>query len=213
MHNPDKSLRSFRFCTLAGCADVRLEGSQIVGQWRNELVEYYGPPSRRLIEDFLNWPGNPEAILKFTHKFGPLRASPTPGAEFREHLSNFAYAQDHMRNLWIRLSKFPDWQPEGGSLAFRKGFLTYTAPSLYMFLYVDLVTCPANRARKCKREDCPHPYFLAGHLKQTFCSEICAQWGQRKWKQEWWKEHGKKWRAARRSQNRTGGKHGARKTR
>ena len=213
MLTPAKSLRAFRFCTLAGCTNVRLEGHQLVGRWRDQLVEYYGPPSRRLIEDFLNWPTDPDAALRFTRKYGPLYVNPAPASDFRENVNTLRNAQEHFRGLWVRLKKFPDWQPEGGMLAFRKGFLTYTAPTLYMFLYMDTVTCPASRARKCKREDCPHPYFLATHLKQTFCSEVCAQWGQRRWKQEWWKQHGNSWRAERRRQKETGGKHGTHKTR
>jgi hypothetical protein len=214
MLTPAKSLRSFRFCTLAGVTDVRLVGEEIHGRWLETLHEYYGPHSRRLIEDFLNWPDDPEGILRFIRKYGPVdQTPPAPGEEFLSNLAVWRAAQEHLRELWQHLSKFPDWEPEGGSLAFRKGFLTYTAASLYMFLYMDTVTCSAKHVRRCKREDCPHPYFIAKHLKERFCSDVCAAWGQREWKKQWWKEHGQAWRAARRRQNQKGGKRGTHKTR
>ena len=210
---PAKSLRNFRFCTLAGVTDVRQVGNEVHGRWQEALHEYYGPPSGRLIEEFLNWPDDLQAIVRFTRKYGPLYETPVSGATFGVNTHAWIGAQAHMRNLWQQLSRFPDWQPQGGCLAYRNGFLTYTAANLYMFLYMDLVTCMANRARTCKRQDCPHRYFIAGNLKQTFCSEVCAQWGQRQWKKEWWTEHGKSWRAKRRRQKQNGGKNGTRKAR
>jgi hypothetical protein len=214
MLTPINSVRSFRFCTLAARAtDVELIGNFVHGRWKGEVREYYGPHSRHLIEDFLNSSNAPDAILRFTRKYGSLYESPVSGREFRFHVHVWKSAQTHFRSLWTHLSDFPDWQPEGGSLAYRNGFLTYTAANLYMFLYMDLVTCPATRVRKCKREDCLHPYFVARHLKQRFCTEICAEWGQRGWKKQWWNEHGQSWRAERRRKIKEGGQNVTRKTR
>ena len=211
MLTPAKSLGKFRFCTLAGVKDVRLSGAKVVGRFQDRLKEFYGPPKRRLIEDFLNWPNDTKAILRFTLRYGPLQAEPLESAEFQFFQDGWEMDQRHFQSVWEQASSFPDWQPTGGSLAFRKGWLTYTAPSLYMFLYMDLVTCEAKRLKKCRRDDCPHPYFIAGHLKQRFCCDRCAEWGQRQWKKQWWQEHGESWRAERRQQK--GSKDVTRKTR
>ena len=169
-------------------------------------------PKRRLIEDFLNWPSDTGSIVRFTRKYGPLHQEAVRAAEFKFFYEGWKGDQNFFRKLWLSSSKYPDWQPTGGTLAFRNGRLTYTAPSLYMFLYMDLVTCEAKRLRHCKRPDCTHPYFIAGHLKQRFCSDLCAEWGQREWKKQWWKDHGETWRANRKIEQKEV-KHGTKKAR
>ena len=200
MLTPKKSLGKFRFCVLAGVKEAHIVGSKVIGRFHDTLKEFYGPPRGRLIEDFLNWPHEADDILRFTLRYGPLEAEPGEHKGFEFVIAAFEVHQKHLRWLWRNASQFPDWEPQAGALAFRKGWLTYTAPSLYMYLYMDLVTCEARRLRICKRPDCPTPYFIAGHLKQRFCSDKCAGWGQRQWKKKWWKEHGDTWRARRHKQ-------------
>jgi hypothetical protein len=77
--------------------------------------------------------------------------------------------------------------------------------------YTEIAECEARRFRKCKRGDCPHPYFIAGHLKQKFCCEKCAEWGQRQWKTAWWREHGESWRREKRRQQELKGRKNAQK--
>jgi hypothetical protein len=189
----------------------------VVGRFQANLKEFYGPQNRRLIEDFLNWPHDPEDVLRFTSKYGPMRGSPIGSAAFAVSWFPWYADQRLLQNLWRNKSilRTSEWEPSGGSLAFRQGSLTYTAPDLYTFLYMDLVTCEANRLRICKRVGCPNPYFIAGHLKQQFCGEKCAQWGQREWKKKWWEKHGAAWRQERKAvkSKKKGGKNGARKTR
>ncbi len=48
----------------------------------------------------------------------------------------------------------------------------------------------AKRLRKCARPDCPNPYFVARHGKQTYCSDLCAAWKQRQLKRDWWRRKG-----------------------
>jgi hypothetical protein len=211
MLTPKKSLGKFRFCVLAGAEGVQLTGDKIVGRFREKLVEFCGPRKGRLIEDFLNWPHDNASILRFTRKYGPLQAESAAAKDFEFFPEGWQLDQKHFQWLWRTANRFPDWEPKGGTLAFRNGWLTYTASSLYMFLYMDLVTCEAKRLRVCKRPDCPTPHFIAGHLKQCFCSDKCAEWGQRQWKQKWWKEHGDTWRAQRHEQK--GKRDGTRKTR
>jgi hypothetical protein len=212
MLTPAKSLHDFRFCTLGGVEDVRLEGPEVIGRFKDELVEFKGLPKRRLIEDFLNWPSDSESILRFTRRYGPLQQEPVRGAAFRFPPISWEVDQRFFRKHWRSAAKYPDWQPDGGTLAFRNGRLTYTAKNLYMYLYMDLFTSEAKRLRLCRRPDCPHPYFIAGHLKQRFCSDQCAEWGQREWKKQWWKEHGETWRAKRKIEQEEV-KHGTKKAR
>lgn len=217
MLTPAKSSRRFRFCVLAGVEDVRILGNELAGRFQANLKEFYGPPNRRLIEDFLNWPHDPENILRFTRRYGPLRNPPVGGASFAVSWFPWYADQRFLQNLWRNKSilRSSEWEPSDGSLAFRQGWLTYTTPDLYTFLYMDLVTCEAKRLRICKRTDCPHPYFVASHLKQRFCDEKCAQWGQREWKKQWWTEHGAAWRKQRREpkSKKKGGRNVTHKTR
>jgi len=189
--------------------DVRLVGSnKIGGQFKAALEEFYGPPNRRLIEDFLNWRSDPASILRFTRKYGPLRDQPTASKAFVVPWFDWKLDQRRLQSLWQqrRVFELSDAETHGGSLALGKRWLTYLAVNLFVFLYMDLVTCEAKRLRMCKRADCPTPYFIASHLKQRFCSDNCAEWGQREWKKQWWTEHGHEWRTQRRLKSAKGAK-------
>ncbi|HXM64157.1 MAG TPA: hypothetical protein VN950_25065 [Terriglobales bacterium] len=197
MFAPANSIRKFRFCNLAGVENVQLIGSnRIVGRFQADLKEFYGPSKHRLIEDFLNWRSDPKSILRFTRKYGPLRDEPVAGKEFEVFWWPWQADQKRLRSLWRRRGVFDLSEAEstGGSLALGKGWLTYRVVNLFVYLYMDLVTCEAKRLKICKRADCPNPYFIASHLKQRFCSDKCAEWGQREWKKQWWTEHGTAWR-------------------
>jgi len=212
-----KSSRTVRFCVLAGVEDVRIVGNDVVGRFQANLKEFYGPPHRRLIEDFLNWPHDPENVLRFTRKYGPLKGTPVEGTAFAVSWFPWYADQRVLQNLWRNrnILRSSASEPVGGSLELRQGWLTCTAPDLYTFLYLDLVTCEAKRLRVCKRTTCPHPYFIARHLKQQFCDEKCAQWGQRQWKKSWWEKHGAAWRQERRESKlkKKGGRNVTHKTR
>jgi hypothetical protein len=54
-----------------------------------------------------------------------------------------------------------------------------------------------DRARCCPNPECPAPYFFAKRHSQRYCSEKCAQSGERETKRRWWAEHGKSWRKGR----------------
>lgn len=214
MNTPTNSLRNFRFCALAGVEDVRVAASnKIVGRFQQNLKPIYGPAKRRIIEDFLNCSPDLAGILRFTRKYGPLRDEPVPGAEFELHWFPWVADQRRLRSLWERrrVIQPSDWESSGGSLACGDGWLTYTTSSLYSFLQVDLITCEAKRLRVCKKPGCKNPCFITGDLKQRFCNEICAAWGQREWKKQWWAEHGAAWREQRKGSKlkMKGGKNGA----
>ena len=56
----------------------------------------------------------------------------------------------------------------------------------------------ARKLHYCGNPECPAPYFLAKKSSQRFCSEVCAQAGQREAKRNWWNEHGAPRRKAKR---------------
>jgi hypothetical protein len=60
----------------------------------------------------------------------------------------------------------------------------------------------ADKTRCCPHPDCPTPYFLAKRRNQRYCSEVCAQRGERELKQKWWEKHGKEWRRQRQKKSR-----------
>jgi hypothetical protein len=51
-----------------------------------------------------------------------------------------------------------------------------------------------HRTRYCPNTECAAPYFLARRPSQRYCSEKCAQRGERETKRRWWAEHGADWR-------------------
>jgi len=195
------SVSHFYFFTLAGIEEVRLEEGErwIAGRWKEQLTEFFRPKKERLIESFANWRAGPLAISAFTLSYGPLHEIPKPGGAFRFLGEVFKADQRHFRWLWEHLKDYPDWEvpTEQGHLAYRGGRLVFKTSCLYDFLYLDLVTCSSERLRKCRRPDCEAPYFVTPHLKKQYCSDLCAQWAQRKWKRDWWRKNGKKRRAAR----------------
>ena len=66
------------------------------------------------------------------------------------------------------------------------------------------------RARTC--EKC-RSKFIAMRVAQKYCSTDCSESVQRELKLTWWKQHGERWRAARKSlKSMKGRKHGTRKT-
>lgn len=199
MLTPSLHPRSLQLRTFLGVKDAMQDGEEIVGHFKNDLIAFEGKREGRLIDKFLNWPGDLKGILRFTRKYGPLRIAAKPGIPFRFQTSDFINAQEHLRGMWQSLDIHPEEEIEGGSLQFRQGKVTYVSATLFMYLYVDLVTTPIDRIKVCKREKCAHPYFIAGHLKQRFCSDECAEVGQRELKKAWWDKNGQVWRANRRT--------------
>jgi hypothetical protein len=51
-----------------------------------------------------------------------------------------------------------------------------------------------DKTRHCPYTGCPTPYFFATRHTQRYCSEKCAQGGQKQSKRKWWAQHGPEWR-------------------
>jgi hypothetical protein len=190
-------------CFLAGVENVRLDGAHLVGRWKASLERIHGSENVFLIQDFLNWRNEPEDILAFTKKYGPLEDRPKAGQSFtfpltiwisRQRALRFAWNQ--VRNHGRRISGW-DTNDEMGSLMYESGRLTYTAQSLWSFISIDLVTYMPERLKLCMCPACPTPFFIARHLRLKFCSEKCAGWAQGISKKKWWDREGPAWRKRR----------------
>jgi hypothetical protein len=200
---PKKLRRQLLICTPIGTQDVRVEGNEIVGRWQQALIDFCARPGRLLIEDFLNWSGEPQEIARFTAMYAPLGeaypkiSSPTPGAEFQFSVELWRDVQDYYRNAWIFRAAAPEnaFAPlsKADHLEIRGKELVYRASCLASFMELELATAPLDRLRFCERIDCTTPYFVAAHLKQHYCSAVCAESAQAEAKKKWWKEKGATW--------------------
>src|ERR1017187_266040 len=137
-------LRKLRFLAFSGVEGVQLSGDAVIGQFKPKLVEIGGARDVRLIETFVNWPDDAKSIVRFTRRYGPLEIPAIPGAPFEFHLDEFKTAQEYFRDIWRNVRKRSDLEllSLGGSLRFHKGSITYTAPNLRAYLFVDLTTSP-----------------------------------------------------------------------
>ncbi len=198
--------RPLELCTLAGPTrgQPALAGNVISG--RSGYPVRIGA-ERKLLDEFANWPSAPSDLLRFTKRHGPLtvRAKEGQRATYSFTTTQWRKCQREFRELWESLLLKPG-QPAsiltllGYSGSFncrpgehfdgRYGALRFEASNLFRLLCLELITVPVERVRKCTRPDCEHPYFIAPHLRQQYCSEMCANWAQRGWKKRWWKEKG-----------------------
>jgi hypothetical protein len=121
------------------------------------------------------------------------------GATFRFSLKEWRQLQRSFRAEWkLNASGSPEEIVYGlapkEKLIRRKSGLEYQTETLWRLLFFSLDSIPFERLRVCDRPDCPNPYFVARHLGQRYCSQVCAQWAQREWKKKWWVSHGPDWR-------------------
>jgi hypothetical protein len=185
---------------LGGVQQVHLFRNVLQGQFSSDLKETGA--SKSPLVPFVNWPDDSDSIVQFTECYGPLTQEPKPGAEFKFDLQEFRDAQDQFRNMWRNPrqylgSAFDLMKELGGSVHLHKGSIIYIAPTLYKYLYADLLLTPEKQLRICRRMECTHPYFVAEHLNKQFCSTTCAQEYRREENKEWWQMHGKSWRSNR----------------
>jgi hypothetical protein len=102
----------------------------------------------------------------------------------------------------------------------KRGFLVATevlTPGPFTQALLHLLKS-TNRTRVCGNPECRvTPYFFRKHRRQTYCSDICAEFGQRKSKQKWWSDKGSEWRKASKARSQTetgkGANRGTRKAR
>ena len=212
MHPFSYRRRWFRFCVLADVEDVRLGRNSVVqGRWSRHLAYRSldtAPPRYRtdwpdtLVEEFANWAAEPEHIRRFTERYGPLNLPSKKNTRFRFDIKEWVRLQEEFRQEWRhailrprRVASLVRPRTEltvepGERFEFMSDSYTYFAANLYRLLLLELRCIEQTRLRVCQRPDCENPYFVASHLKQIYCSDLCQRWGQKEAKRRWWREKG-----------------------
>jgi hypothetical protein len=175
-----------------GVTDVRVEGENVLGKWRDSLERYYDGKGRTVAERFANCKDEREHIVQFTRRFGPL--TPDPGQQ-GPRLRSFTFSlESWRRNQWEFRKSWAGMQQHGGAeitqllemghAEIQKGWLHFGCGSLWDFMTLELLG-RLGKLRFCRRPGCAHPYFIAQHGKEQYCSTDCANWAQSKWKKQW----------------------------
>jgi hypothetical protein len=197
-----------------GAAEVSLEGDLIVGKWRpTPKVVHTGarrPVTVKLLNATEAVPENrvPQAALKFTREFGALTSPYASGQPFRFSVADWVAMQKHLQRVWsLVASPSRKGAPvnievgKGEYFRFQPGRLTFRTQSLHMFVSLEIASVEAPRLSVCVNRMkwsvlprlyvCKTPYFIAGDLRQRYCSAECAQEAQRLFKLRWWNENRK----------------------
>src|SRR5215472_17102310 len=160
---------------------VRLQDGYVLGRWKESLRSFTGLRSGLLLEDFVNWSNEPDEILRFTEIYGPLDETPVEGKDFKFSLDHWKGIQSDFRVLWEGRARAASSRATVSGSSFdvstQDGKLLFLPKRLDAYLTLELILAP-DRFRKWSRQDCPHPYFIASHLKQQYCSPECAEWAQ-----------------------------------
>jgi len=171
----------------------------------------------QLVAAFANWSTDDREIVRFVRRFGPLIIPHGKrGATFSVRLDEWRANQRAFRRNWKRWSNSEEWgrwhpvtifKPDEETIEHAGEGVTLGFRTLGRYLTFVLHVLPRERLKSCDRPDCPHPYFIAQHRNERYCSEECANWGDRQVKLRWWKRTGAGQRRARsRPPVRRGGK-------
>lgn len=188
----------------AGTEYVRRHEAEISGRWVQQLQNFTGLRRGLLLEDFVNWSSNADEVVRFTQMYGPLDSEANGGEEFSFSVEHWKRVQSHFRSLWEGRARRSVSTTLSGSpyqISIQNERLMFHAKTLEAYLFMELATAPAMRLRKCLRPECPHPYFVARHLNQQYCSSPCAEWAQAQWKKHWWEDKGSSWLGDRRKRS------------
>lgn len=212
MSTPAKnSLRRVSFFTLAGvaCAELQSNGEVIAAVQKNPLPEFRHGTGPHLCQLFANWPSDDEAVLRFTKRFGALTAPLKSGAPFSFVIADWRLSQLLIIAKWDIAAQFYGIFGHGNQgvegleevrvgagerFICRPHCVEYRANSLLRFIYFQFHSIRWENLRRCGRTDCKTPYFVAKHLGQLYCCNVCSQAAQRDWKKKWWEENGPAWR-------------------
>ena len=182
-----------RFYAPTGVSGVHLQGDSIVGQWKLPLKKFYGDGGKTLAERFVNFPWETKNVLSFTERYGPLSGNPLDGGQFRFTLESWWLNQMEFQRNWLSAQRNPTTlllRDGNTTIEFRDRWLQLGCPDLWTFMIFELLSKPA-KLRICKRPSCAHPYFIANHGKESYCSADCANWAQSEWKKRWHAEQRK----------------------
>ena len=195
--------RYLGFCTLAtGVAKVSRKGTTIVGRWKDVYPGTFRVRTQRVLPRFANWSSEPDRVVRFTKVYGPLTVRARGrGRSFSFGLDDWQRAQREFKAMWdkeigLRGRRYitghsGEFETERGEeFSLWRGQWSYVTATLYRLLYLELLATPPERLRKCPRQDCKTPYFIARHLRERYCSRKCAAGAQRQSKLRWWRATG-----------------------
>jgi len=158
---------------------VELDGETVRGHCEADLEKIKYQKRASLLTDFLNWPQDPNAILKFTKKFGPIvvqrrmpsakegylihKGLPTwqlwPGASWTFSLRDWRELQLGLRNEWESRANSSQedahrvWLWHEDILRFHKtaNQISLQVANPARFLSISLNALPSERMKTCKR--------------------------------------------------------------
>jgi hypothetical protein len=162
----------------------------------------------------------PESAERFSKRFSgfqlfdfPFRAfSPTPGEEKHEERSWLVQLRAIMQAIWTQPdARRREWnvavlrttlaEPPLNQMSSRRRagdlmalILPEPLPESPIERALDYLLKWHHKARHCENPQCPAPYFFGIKASQRYCSETCAEHGQREAKRRWWDQHGDDWR-------------------
>ena len=176
---PYRFLR-FRFYAPKGVEDVIACDGSITGRWAKPTTRFYSETENTVAQRFANSNREESDILAFTKRFGPLSGSPDQGREFSFTVESWRANQRTFRQFWsqVKAGMIGPYKPlEGSAIEIRKRWLDFRCTDLWIFMSLELLAAP-EKLRFCLRPGCAHPYFIAQHGKERYCSTDCANWSQ-----------------------------------
>jgi hypothetical protein len=188
------------------------------------LAKFGADKLEAFLVELANVRGNDDAVRRFLTKHGAMLedfpsaetwlnpsgsvADTTPGLLEKLRIINLS---SHLQYLWnqktvaakqFRIGTLVGLAQQAG----KRGFLIAAEvlqPGPFAQALLHLLKS-ANRTRVCGNPDCRvTPYFFRKRRRQTYCSDVCAEFGQRRAKEKWWSEKGSEWRKNRKARKQT----------
>lgn len=195
---PDYRFIRFRFYTPICVEGVRLVGTSVAGKWTSNERRHYPERGTTVAERYANCVCNPAEILRFTERFGPVALSQTSGP-FEFTISSWKQGQREFQKFWKVLVNIGApkryWPLDGNAVEISNRWLHFRCGTLWTFMTFELLRQP-EKVRLCLRPDCEHPYFVAQHGREQYCSADCANWSQAQLKKHWHEQQRQKRKAA-----------------
>jgi hypothetical protein len=157
-----------------------------------------------ILEEFANCSGEPDDILSFTRRYGSLITRLRLGEKRRTtfKIADWRHLQRQYQETWEQLRqktgkvKFPIAHLQtvpGEQFNWWFSNLSYQTANLYRLLLLELYSIPRHRLRKCGRDGCKTPYFIADHLSRKYCN-ACKRQARLESKRKAWQKNKQRWR-------------------
>lgn len=186
------------------------DGQKISGVFGRTLVSRHPSPIV-ICENFLNAEG-PDAILRFTRRYGPLvyqyDGGDLPfGLPFSFPVQDWLKFQYDIKVQWgctasemwaVSVGKNLDGMPVAEEFLISKRGHAFRFADLSRLIYFFLYILEREKQKTCARPDCRKAFF-ANKTSDKYCgAEECKQWGQRRDKRDTWNRNKEKYAALRR---------------